>query len=350
MASSSFGNLSLNRDKIVPCLAAFGAEDVSLKTVKEDKQYHCVGKHDGEAFLINIYANKDGTTTLGFASGGNRDLFEVLATEVKEKCVYSNKARFDTSLPKMDSNLLKKLTDFLSQAEVRPVQSESAANYELTRYQGKNGDVVTVKQYSNGTVQFQGKYAQVASLVMDFLQNELSLTAFVEQQIAVCKVDIKAKDIVDELKARFPATFDFADEKVRKQFSAALTLQKLNIELEDYSSVAFPALRGLEGIIKQMLFAAGFTPAPKDAVGQYFEQPIVGKWLLTPTNAAHAGTGWAAQLSNAYTEYYRHRHPLFHMESMVETTKIVASIKDACQIVDSVMQCAEACCQKVANL
>lgn len=58
----------------------------------------------------------------------------------------------------------------------------------------------------------------------------------------------------------------------------------------------------------------------------------------------------AALLSHAYTEYYRQRHPLFHMESMVETTKILGSIQYACQIVDSVTQCAETCCQKIARL
>ncbi|MBF6986483.1 type II toxin-antitoxin system RnlA family toxin [Cupriavidus sp. IK-TO18] len=318
--------------------------------IKEEKQYHCSGTLADERFLLNIYANKDGSTTLGFASGGNKELFEVLATEVREKCAYSDKARFELSVPKMNPDMMNNLSDFLAQAEAKVAQTDKGANYELTRYQGRSGDVMTVKQYSNGTVQFQGKYAQVATLVMDFLQNELSLTAFVEKQIAVCNVDIKAKDIVDELKARYPATFDFADEKVKKQFSAALTLEKLDIELEDYSAVAFPALRGLEGIIKQMLIKVGFKPAPKDAIGQYFEQTVVGKWRLTEANAAHAGIVWTPVLSDAYTVYFNHRHPLFHMESMVETTKTLPSIQDACQIVESVMHCAEHCCQSIAGL
>ncbi|WP_322033225.1 type II toxin-antitoxin system RnlA family toxin [Paraburkholderia sp. J76] len=349
MATSSFTGLYLKREKIADCLVAFGAEKLAIKDVRDQKHFHYSGELAGTPFLINVFANKDGSTTLGF-SKGDRNVFDVLATEVRDKCSYSDKNRFDVSIPKMDASRLAKLKDFLAGGGVELFVTEKGSNYELTRYRGINGDVVTVKLYTNGTLQFQGKYAQVAALVMDFLQGELTLTTFVEKQIAICHVDIKAEAIVDELKARYPSLFDYADDKVKKQFSAALTLQKLDIELEDFSAVAFPALRGLEGIIKQMLIDAGLKPAAKDAVGQYFEQPLVGKWQLLPVNASHVGAHWADVLGNAYTEYYKHRHPLFHMESMVETTKILDSLKDACDIADNVMKCAEVWCQKVANL
>ncbi|MGV0127826.1 type II toxin-antitoxin system RnlA family toxin [Burkholderia gladioli] len=349
MATSPFAGLYLKRENIADCLVAFGAEKLAIKDVREQKHFHYTGELAGTPFLINVYANKDGSTTLGF-SKGDRNLFDVLATEVRDKCSYSDKNRFDVSIPMMGTATHAKLKEFLAQGAVEPFASEQGTNYELTRYRGAHGDSVTVKQYSNGTLQFQGKYAQVAALVMDFLQGELTLTTFVEKQIAICHVDVKAEAIVDELKARYPSLFDYADDKVKKQFSAALTLQKLDIELEDFSAVAFPALRGLEGVIKQMLIDAGLKPAAKDAVGQYFEQPLVGKWQLTPINAGHVGVQWSMVLGDAYTEYYRHRHPLFHMESMVETTKVLDTLKEACEIADNVMKCAELCCQKVANL
>jgi len=55
------------------------------------------------------------------------------------------------------------------------------------------------------------------------------------------------------LKEYIPTAINFLDGKIIKIMTPALALNAINIDLDDYSCFSFPALRGLEGYIKQLL-------------------------------------------------------------------------------------------------
>lgn len=131
--------------------------------------------------------------------------------------------------------------------------------------------------------------------------------------------------------------------------SSALMLCKIGFHLEDYSAVAFPALRGLEGFIKQVLLKSGLRPADKRNIGEYFEQKVVGKFVLQKDYADHVGSPYVNILANSYTLYFNQRHGLFHMATHVETSRILGSFDDARRIVFDVFDMIEAASKELCT-
>lgn len=210
-----------------------------------------------------------------------------------------------------------------------------------SRWKGPNGDTLTIKSYKNGTVQFQGKNAHLASLAWDYLINVLSVEDTLTKQSETYEIKVTVDQIKSELEAQVPVAHQFIEDTVRKQLSAALMLCKIVVPLEDHAAVAFPALRGLEGFIKQVLLKSGLKPIDKSPIGDYFEQKVAGKYVLKKNYADHIGLPYVNILENSYTFYFNQRHGLFHMATHVETSRILGSFEDAKRIVFDVLDMIE---------
>lgn len=343
-----YKNKNLDRTRIRPCMESFGAEALTYKLVNASGQHHLRGAYKGSSFLINVFENKDGSTSLGFANGQDRNLFELLADEIALRCTYSEKANLELSFPNFPADNLKGLWSYL-ESEGAGIKEEKALDYGAlqVRWVGPQGDAIIVKTFKNGTVQFQGKNAHLASLLWDYLYNVLSLEEAIAKQSKVYEIEVTVEEIKGELAAKIPTAHQFLEETVRKQLSSSLMLCKIAIPLEDYSAVAFPALRGLEGFIKQVLLKGGLKPADKDHIGEYFEQKVVGQHALRNDYADHVGTVFSPVLGKCYTLYANQRHGIFHMDASVETSRILGSVEDARQIVSTVFNTIELACQKL---
>lgn len=339
--SKEFKKKNINRELIWRCLSDFGAESLS-KDQKTSTQYHLKGVYDGNPFLFNIFENSDGTTTIGHATGQNRELFEVLAEEIVRCCSFGEKERLELSIPRFPTNDFDNLLEYLK-SEGASIQDKKRLPYDGAQYrwQGPNGDTLTIKSFNNGTVQFQGKHAHLASLVWDYLYNVLSLEDALTKQSKTYEINVTVNEIKTELEAKIPVSHQFLEDTVRKQLSSALMLCKIGVHLEDYSAVAFPALRGLEGFIKQVLLKSGLRPADKSNIGEYFKQEVAGKYVLQKGYADHVGSPYVNILANSYTFYFNQRHGLFHMTTHVETSRILGSFEDARQIVSDVFDMIE---------
>lgn len=343
--NKEFKKKNLNRNLIFNCLIQFGVEDIEKAPVDATK-YHLKGVYQGERFLLNIFENQDGTTTIGFSSGFDRNLFELLAEEIVLRCSYGNEPRLEVSIPKFPPEGLEGLLAFLV-SEGANQEDEKALPYEAIqlRLKGPTGDALTIKSYKNGTVQFQGKNAHLASLLWDYLYNVLSLEDALTKQSQTYKIDVAVDQIKSELEAKIPVAHQFIEDTVRKQLSSALMLCKIVVPLEDHAPVAFPALRGLEGFMKQVLLKSGLHPEDKFPVGSYFEPKVRDEYVLQKNYAdhvvRHSGPSHVRILEESYTYYFKQRHGLFHMSTNVETSRILGSAEDAKRIVFDVLDMIE---------
>ena len=155
-----------------------------------------------------------------------------------------------------------------------------------------------------------------------------------------CNTD-KDKQLMVQYCEEF-SEYSFIEDVVRKQLSSALMLCKMAVPLEDYGAVAFPALRGLEGFIKQVLCKGGLKPADKQNIGEYFEQnKVVGHFALRSDYAAHVGETCTRVLGDSYTLYFNQRHGVFHMDASIEASRILGSLEDAKRIVFEVFESIE---------
>lgn len=342
--NKEFKKKNINRDLIWECLSNFGTESLS-KVNKDSSKYHLKGTYDERPFLFNIFENQDGTTTIGFSSGFDRGIFELLAEEIIRCCSFSKEETLEISIPRSKFSIenYAGLQEFLK-SEGAYIEDEKILPYECyqARWKGPNGDTLTIKSYKNGTVQFQGKNVHLASLVWDYLITVLSLEDALSKQSETYEINITVDQIKSELESKIPVAHQFIEDTVRKQLSAALMLCKIAVPLEDYAAVAFPALRGLEGFIKQVLLKSGLSPDDKSAIGSYFEQKVLGKYVLQKDYAAHVGSPYVNILENSYSFYFNQRHGLFHMATHVETSRILGSFEDARRIVFDVFNMIEA--------
>lgn len=348
--SKNFKNQSLNRERILDCLRDIGVKHLSYEAKKTSGHHHLKGRYQENDFLLNVFENKNGTTTIGFSSGQDRGLFDFLAEEIVRCCSYSEKSKLELSIPKFQAESLKDLLEFLF-SEGATVREEKQLPYGgiQRRFQGPCGDTITIKHYQNETVQFQGKHAHLATCVWDYLFNVLSLEDALTKQSQTYEINVTVNDIMNELEANIPVSHQFLEDTVRKQLSSTLMLCKIVVPLEDYSAIAFPALRGLEGFIKQVLFKGGLNPSDKTPIGEYFEQKFVGSYVLQKNYADHVGNLYSDILATSYTFYFNQRHGIFHMNASVETSRILGALEDAKRIVFDVFEMIEDATKKLCT-
>lgn len=340
--TNDFKNKSLNRDRISDCLKDIGVENFFYEAKNASGHHHLNGTYQENNFLLNVFENKNGTTTLGFSVGQDRELFEFLAEEIVRCCSYSENSKLEFSIPRFQAESLNGLLEFLF-SEGATVQEEKELPYGgiQRRLQGRCGDTITITYYQNETIQFQGKHVHLATCVWDYLFNVLSLEDALTKQSQTYEINVTVNDIKNELEAKIPVSHQFLEDTVRKQLSSALMLCKIVVPLEDYSAIAFPALRGLEGFIKQVLLKGGLRPADKGHIGEYFEQKVVGSYVLKKNYADHVGDPYSNILAGSYTFYFNQRHGIFHMDASVETSRILGALEDAKRIVFDVFEIIE---------
>jgi HEPN superfamily RnaseLS-like protein len=141
------------------------------------------------------------------------------------------------------------------------------------------------------------------------------------------------------MSATMPYSFDNLDNTVKAIISPSIALSKLDIELEDYTVIAFPALRGLEGYMKSLFHGKGI---------------VIGKKGFAP----HLNDGYHATLSDnarksidcdktctainrCYGYYKDERHGLFHASGILANSRLIKEKKDAVNIVNGVLQLIE---------
>lgn len=339
MAANPFAKVPMNPEKVPGVLKAAGVTDLQVKEPSPGKQVQYFGTFKGTKFFLNVYINGSGNCTVGKANGYDEGVFSHLAQLVIDECKWGAAAKLEVSLPKFETEQVDGLVEFLTSLGAEVAEEADAANYTLRRIKGPQGDVLTVKHYTNGTLQLQGKHAQVAVWTLDFLRTAMPLDDFLEQQRKVYQLPLTVADTKRELVTRIPNAHDELQDEVRIQLSSALALTKVGVELEDYAALTFPALRGLEGVCFQLLRAdCGLAPPKNAQLGEYFVE-VVGKPGTYCMRSPH-GDSVAKSLQNflgvCYTTWHKQRHRLFHMDGTVETSRILDNRADAVSLVSEV--------------
>lgn len=188
----------------------------------------------------------------------------------------------------------------------------------------------------------------LAAHAIDFLGNVLTYKESIDLQLKTFKVEMTVDAALDELSGRLPNSYTKLGETVKAQFASSLALTKAQLQLADFGAVAFPALRGMEGVLKGELTKAKFDLSRFKNFGEYFEPgAAVGTFVMRSDQALHAKEPRAASLAKIYTLLHSQRHGIAHMDSDPETSRVLASMNEAKSIVDSVFVTIEGFFQKI---
>lgn len=318
--------LKLNREKLYEYISTELSKDYQIQ--KECKpnnltifKFIATGIPNA---LLNVYENLDGTTTLHYKVGANQVLSKKIAEHLVTICeikTFKSNSFYIKSIRDEDfDTLLSFLTENGNTIENDKTEQ---AGKRIIKIKGKQGDTITVTKHINNSFQVQGKPMLLFNEIMELLSELMPFKDIIEQQLSFYETNLTTADILGELENKLPTTHDLIEDKIKVILTPSLALAKIGVELDDYSAFAFPALRALEGIMKQIFKNRGIV-IPKEGFGEYIKCDGDNCVFTDKGKSIITDSGMQSKICKMYKYYKIHRHALFHVDGMVVTTKIIS--------------------------
>lgn len=342
----------IDREKIVELIRDIGCKHWTNFTASDltivGTEQRCVMVADGETAMLNLFFNNDGTTTIT-PSGKNTQISLKIKILLEEQCEFTGKIQGKSYvIKKLSNEWTEKLIGFLSSLEEVSVEENKVNTvpvHKLYIFTSKIGDTLTINIYETGTLTLQGKPAYLYSQAISFLSycKEISVDEIIDSINSFHNVDVKTREVRNDLEILMPRAYGNIDEVIFKLLSASISLKRINIELEDYSCFVFPALRALEGYIKY-LFSLKDIKIER-SFGNVFDGTTLKNNIAKQIN----DDVFKAELERLYEYYKEYRHARFHAVQKLDKTVTVKDKHEANDIINSVINLIESSYIKVCH-
>jgi hypothetical protein len=291
---------------------------------------------------LQFYYNKKGTITVNYKVGTDHGLSKTLAEKLIEVSLIDQRKSFSITIA--DFNYFDDFISYmLEDNKSRQLEKKEEGTYLLIKLQGQQGDVLTIKKYTNGTLQLQGKPIRLYKDALYFLVELCDAEKIIKAQEDFHEIQINKEGIDYEYEALLKNSSVFLGDTIKQIILPSLTLKKINIELTDYSLFVFPVLKGLEGYVKQLFKSKGKI-IDRDNIGNHFSEsypdPIFR--LKKDTRAQIGCDNTCSVIEEAYHRLRIYRNPLFHVDGLVDPTKIIGTKIQAEMLVEETISLIEA--------
>jgi hypothetical protein len=336
---SNFKSLYLDQSKIAAAVAAYDTDCQVLgpKDCGGYQEYEL--RADGQKpARLHVYNKNDATTTLNPNVGANQVVSHALAEHVALAC---RKVQFEQK--PLGVNFLSEenwrfLVEYL-QEEGYKVTKGAVPYGERFDVWKAHGDTVNINRYDSGRFLMQGKarnlYGIVAAALCDLVPDK---KAIVQAQLQSFSIEgINAVDLLEELRQLVPNAVEILGDTGMAFIAPSLAYIKIDLNLPDYSSYAFPALKGLEAYMKSILSAHGYIIGNKDGMKKVF----ISEALLPSVRTKIACQATTRALEESFKLYNLHRHGLFHADGVPALSRLIETRAEAITIVHAVLHCIE---------
>jgi len=334
----------IDRDKIVNFIRKEGTkvwEDFSaIDLIKVGNSYRCTMNADGKTAKLNLFFNKDGTTTIT-PTGNNKDISSQIKFLLEKNYAFTNDIKGKTYIIKnLSKQWTKKLIDYLSNLEnitLKKHDIKTSPVHKSYIFTSKIGDKLTINIYSNGSLTLQGKPAYLYGEAISFLSycKDISIDDIVNSLNCFYNVNVEIDEIYNDMKSLMPNAYKNIDKTILKLLSPSISLRRVNIELEDYSCYSFSALRALEGYIKY-LFRLKNIP-----IGNTFADVFKCGSIEPETAKKICNETFCKEVEKLYKYYRNTRHVIFHADQTLILTTILDTKTEADEIVNKVINLIE---------
>lgn len=337
---ADFAKLALDVSKIESAIFSYpGAKSVKKITPSNGYDGYEIQPNTEHqaAGLLHVYHRNDGLTTLQPKVGKNQALSQQVAQHVADTCVLS--AKFEPgplSLKSISPQDWAFLQESLATDGFTLVATahQDAERFSVT---GAGKDVVYIHRFKTGRFLLQGRPHSAYSAVVNCLSyTSTERKELIDAQVATVSVaSVDSKSLLAELGERIPTAAGKMNEILLTILAPALLVRKLAADLPDYSMMVYPALRGMEGCIKDLFSKNGYVLGRRLSLGDQFD-PVTRK--VTPAVEAKLGcreTSSAVEI--IYDIFSSHRNSLLHVDSIVATTRVIENQVEAIAIVDSAL-------------
>jgi len=253
----SFKNLRLNQENFDTILNKYPNLTSFRKIITSQVTQYFILINKKEV-LLNIYFKNNGETTINPKVGKEQSIGNNIAIFLKENLSYTDIEQVSFSTKNISDENFELLKEYLIDCKIH-TNLINNINGIKTKHTSKYKDSITITRYHNGNTQFQGKPLYVFAEIRTFLIDILEIKEIIDFENQIYKVDININDIEEELSQILKNSYTYICSTTKKMLSSALTLKKIDVELEDYTAFAFPALRGLESYLKIIFQEKGVT-------------------------------------------------------------------------------------------
>jgi hypothetical protein len=332
----AYAAIALDQTKIEGAIRAFPG-NTNTEAAVEGKGFktYTIQLDTQQPAMLQVFFRGDDTTTLNFKLGKNRELSELVAKHVADSCQAERVVTKPLGLKFISEFDWLFLQESLTADEFK-VEPEAMPHAERLRVSANAKDQVFIHRYANGRFLMQGRARSTYSAVVNALNyTSTDRKELIESQLATVPVTVvECAPLMAELEQRMPTAWTKMDETVKTILAPALLVHKLSADLPDYSMMVFPALRGMEGCIKDLFARRGYVLGSKLGIGEQFD-----KLTKAVSTATKAQLGNCAKTCSAvemiYGHFSIHRNGLLHVDSIVGTTRIIERQAEAAEIVDT---------------
>ncbi len=332
-----YRSLNLDRDAIEGVVNAFiESQELVLESLGEmpgtQNGVRVVFGATGQQFAtVNIYFNRDGTSTVQFLTGANRDLGKLLADQLYESI---NPAEFEqvnlvlegfietTTIPVLELSGEEEHIDVNEHD-----RNDSRIIWKITSPEYQDELTVTLHTRTR-KLQIQGRPLFCYRTLIFNLSELLDLKGL--EKVLVRQDDGKAEIVQQEvasshLKAVLGDSYDNLHQNVEKLLISGLCVKLAAPALPDYCLLLYPELRSIEGVLKDKMYDLGMEVG-REGFGEYFDKDQNSFILGTEHRGRCPNVECAEILEEAYSFFNRERHGLFHMETIVEASRVIGNI------------------------
>jgi hypothetical protein len=329
----SYIDLSLDRTKIKAAILELNHikidSSVDLSSV-EGVKYTLSHKEDPDCIsILNIF-HKESKTSMS-VQGKNPQLGKEVADHIKNTCTFGSldQMTFIFLFNKIEVDLLK---DFLISECNATVEEQSIQNGIKYTFKGVHKDSLIFAYYRTGKLVISGRQQFVYHQLVEALNEVLDQKESIKKQLEAWKNATSVDATLSEFETHFPQARKFFNDKLVSLISPSLILRDTDLPLSDYSLIVYPVLKGIEGTIKHV-FAEYGIEYEDGQVGNVFKPNYKGHLLIEKARKQINSSKIANQIGELYTYFARNRHSLFHVDDLIENTRIISTIEEARNII-----------------
>lgn len=280
---------------------------------------------------VDIFFNNTGTSTVQFKTGGNQQLGKLLAD-----CLYEtiNPAEFENVNMSIDGFIEKSISPVLHCTEDEPHielrEHDRDANkiiWKLISVEFQD-ELTVILHINTRRLQIQGRPLSCYRAFIFNLTELLDLKGLekVLSRQDDSKVEIIQQDVARSyLQTVMGESYCHLHKNVEKLLVSGLCVKLASPKLPDYCMLLYPELRSIEGALKDRMAQSGLVVG-RDGFGEFFDKNQGKYQLEAPHRAQFQSNADAIIVEDAYTFYNKERHGLFHMECIVDASRVMGDI------------------------
>ena len=269
---ASYRDLNINRDLIEPVISEHsGGVEFTKKEIGTAGGFVYSFQTENKTARIHVYYKNDGTSTINNDQCKNRLFSDSIVEKLLEKCQIKEFKFNQLYFKSITDEDFDFLIEYIKSIGAKVETEKTIPTGTQFKLKGKQGEDLSIIRYNNKSIHFQGKPSLLFNNIIDVLVDIFPANEVLDGQLGYYNITTPKEEILSELDTLYPITGANITPILKAIISPSIALRRLSFDLSDFSFMAFPVLRGLEGVMKLVFSKHNITITNFDGFTDYFD-------------------------------------------------------------------------------